>query len=39
MVTSADLRLTNMDFKNGKWEEMKAFFLKKGLTYELDDNE
>ena len=38
LVTSFDLQLTNMDFINGKWEEMKVFFLKHGLSYEIGDN-
>lgn len=38
LVTSSDLKLSNMDFENGKWKEMKTFFLKHSLTYELDDN-
>ena len=37
LVTSSDLKLTNMDFKDGKWKDMKAFFLKHRLTYEMED--
>jgi hypothetical protein len=39
LVTSSNLKLTNMDFKDGKWKEMKAFFLKHGLTYDLEDKD
>lgn len=39
LVTSSDLKLTNMDFEDGKWKEIKAFFLKHGLTYEMEDNQ
>lgn len=39
LVTSTDLKLTNMDFKDGKWKEMKAFFIKHGLTYEMGEND
>lgn len=37
LVTSSDLKLSNMAFKDGKWKDMKAFFLKHGLTYEMEN--
>jgi len=37
LVTSSNLKLNNTDFKDGKWKEMKVFFLKHGLTYEMKD--
>jgi hypothetical protein len=37
LVTSSNLKLNNTDFKDGKWKEMKVFFLKHGLTYEMED--
>jgi len=37
LVTSSDLNLNNTDFKNGKWKDMKVYFLRHGLTYEMED--
>lgn len=37
LATSPDIKLDNMDFRDGKWKEIKSFFLKYGLTYEMGD--
>ena len=34
--TSKDIDLYGTDFTDNKWETLKLFFKKKGLTYELD---
>lgn len=38
LKTSSDIKLNNMDFRDGKWKDMKSFFVKHGLTYEMEED-
>ena len=38
LATSPDINLDNMDFRDGKWIDMKSFFKKHGLSYEIEDD-